>query len=78
MGAGIYNQKDALVNNSVFSGNDIIIRNNSNDYGGAAIYNVNLISNLIIDNSRFANNILNYKNGDCLTGAVTSCGELTM
>ena len=56
--------------------NDITKRTSSDseDYGGAAIYNW-YDSTLFIKNSTISNNLKNYKNGDYVVGAVTSLGK---
>ena len=77
-GGALFNNGTLTVDNSVFDANDIISRGSASvDYGGAAIYNWKL-GTLTVSNSNFTNNIKNYKNGDCLVGAVATIGSATI
>ena len=80
-GGAIFNWDDLQVTNSAFDGNDILVRNiramDNVDHGGAAIYNWKN-GKLDISKSNFTNNIKNYKNGDCLVGAVATIGDATI
>ena len=77
-GGAVFNNGHLVVGNSVFDSNDIVNRGSASvDYGGAAIYNW-YDGTLTVSNSNFTNNIKNYKNGDCLVGAVATIGDATI
>ena len=77
-GGAVFNNGELVVGNSVFDSNDIVNRGSASvDYGGAAIYNW-YDGTLTVSNSNFTNNIKNYKNGDCLVGAVATIGDATI
>ena len=78
MGGAVFNNGELVVSDSVFDSNDIVNRGSASvDYGGAAIYNWKE-GTLKVTNSNFTNNIKNYKNGDCLVGAITTIGNATV
>ena len=77
-GGAVFNNGHLVVGNSVFDANDIVNRGSASvDYGGAAIYNW-YGGVLTVSGSNFTNNIKNYKNGDCLVGAITTIGNATV
>ena len=77
-GGAVFNNGHLVVGNSVFDSNDIVNRGSASvDYGGAAIYNW-YDGTLTVSGSNFTNNIKNYKNGDCLVGAVANIGDATI
>ena len=77
-GGAVFNNGHLVVGNSVFDSNDIVNRGSASvDYGGAAIYNW-YDGVLTVSGSNFTNNIKNYKNGDCLVGAVATIGDATI
>ena len=77
-GGAVFNNGELVVSDSVFDSNDIVNRGSASvDYGGAAIYNW-YDGTLTVSNSNFTNNIKNYKNGDCLVGAVATIGDATI
>ena len=77
-GGAVFNNGHLVVGNSVFDSNDIVNRGSASvDYGGAAIYNW-YDGVLTVSGSNFTNNIKNYKNGDCLVGAITTIGDATI
>ena len=77
-GGAVFNNGHLVVGNSVFDSNDIVNRGSASvDYGGAAIYNW-YGGVLTVSGSNFTNNIKNYKNGDCLVGAVATIGDATI
>ena len=77
-GGAVFNNGHLVVGNSVFDSNDIVNRGSASvDYGGAAIYNW-YDGILTVSGSNFTNNIKNYKNGDCLVGAVATIGDATI
>ena len=77
-GGAVFNNGELVAGNSVFDSNDIVNRGSASvDYGGAAIYNW-YDGTLTVSNSNFTNNIKNYKNGDCLVGAVATIGDATI
>ena len=77
-GGAVFNNGHLVVGNSVFDSNDIVNRGSASvDYGGAAIYNW-YDGVLTVSGSNFTNNIKNYKNGDCLVGAVATIGDATV
>ena len=77
-GGAVFNNGELVVSDSVFDSNDIVNRGSASvDYGGAAIYNW-YDGVLTVSNSNFTNNIKNYKNGDCLVGAVATIGDATI
>ena len=77
-GGAVFNNGHLVVGNSVFDANDIVNRGSASvDYGGAAIYNW-YDGVLTVSGSNFTNNIKNYKNGDCLVGAVATIGDATI
>ena len=77
-GGAVFNNGHLVVGNSVFDSNDIVNRGSASvDYGGAAIYNW-YDGTLTVSGSNFTNNIKNYKNGDCLVGAVATIGDATI
>ncbi len=75
MGA-VFNNGTLTIQKCIVDNNDITKRTSSDseDYGGAAIYNW-YDSTLFIKNSTISNNLKNYKNGDYVVGAVTSLGK---
>ena len=78
MGGAVFNNGELVVSDSVFDSNDIVNRGSASvDYGGAAIYNW-YDGVLTVSGSNFTNNIKNYKNGDCLVGAITTIGNATV
>ena len=77
-GGAVFNNGELVVSDSVFDSNDIVNRGSASvDYGGAAIYNW-YGGVLTVSGSNFTNNIKNYKNGDCLVGAVATIGDATI
>ena len=77
-GGAVFNSGELVVSDSVFDSNDIVNRGSASvDYGGAAIYNW-YDGTLTVSGSNFTNNIKNYKNGDCLVGAVATIGDATI
>ncbi|MEE0719404.1 MAG: Ig-like domain repeat protein [Methanobrevibacter smithii] len=77
-GGAVFNNGELVVSDSVFDSNDIVNRGSASvDYGGAAIYNW-YDGVLTVSGSNFTNNIKNYKNGDCLVGAITTIGNATV
>ena len=77
-GGAVFNNGELVVSDSVFDSNDIVNRGYASvDYGGAAIYNW-YDGVLTVSGSNFTNNIKNYKNGDCLVGAVATIGDATI
>ena len=77
-GGAVFNNGHLVVGNSVFDSNDVLNRGSASvDYGGAAIYNW-YDGVLTVSGSNFTNNIKNYKNGDCLVGAVATIGDATI
>ena len=77
-GGAVFNNGELVVSDSVFDSNDIVNRGSASvDHGGAAIYNW-YDGVLTVSNSNFTNNIKNYKNGDCLVGAVATIGDATI
>ena len=78
MGGAVFNNGELVVSDSVFDSNDIVNRGSASvDHGGAAIYNW-YDGVLTVSGSNFTNNIKNYKNGDCLVGAVAAIGDATI
>ena len=77
-GGAVFNNGELVISDSVFDANDIVNRGSASvDHGGAAIYNW-YDGTLTVSNSNFTNNIKNYKNGDCLVGAVATIGDATV
>ena len=77
-GGAVFNNGELVVSDSVFDSNDVLNRGSASvDYGGAAIYNW-YDGVLTVSGSNFTNNIKNYKNGDCLVGAVATIGDATI
>ena len=77
-GGAVFNNGELVVSDSVFDSNDVLNRGSASvDYGGAAIYNW-YGGVLTVSGSNFTNNIKNYKNGDCLVGAVATIGDATI
>ena len=77
-GGAVFNNGELVVSDSVFDSNDVLNRGSASvDYGGAAIYNW-YDGTLTVSGSNFTNNIKNYKNGDCLVGAVATIGDATI
>ena len=76
MGGAVFNNGTLTIEKCIVDNNDITKRTSSDseDYGGAAIYNW-YDSTLFIKNSTISNNLKNYKNGDYVVGAVTSLGK---
>ena len=76
MGGAVFNNGTLTIQKCIVDNNDITKRTSfdSEDYGGAAIYNW-YDSTLFIKNSTISNNLKNYKNGDYVVGAVTSLGK---
>ena len=76
MGGAVFNNGTLTIQKCIVDNNDITKRTSSDseDYGGAAIYNW-YDSTLFIKNSNISNNLKNYKNGDYVVGAVTSLGK---
>ena len=76
MGGAVFNNGTLTIQKCIVDNNDITKRTSSDseDYGGAAIYNW-YDSTLFIENSTISNNLKNYKNGDYVVGAVTSLGK---
>ena len=76
MGGAVFNNGTLTIQKCIVDINDITKRTSSDseDYGGAAIYNW-YDSTLFIKNSTISNNLKNYKNGDYVVGAVTSLGK---
>ena len=76
MGGAVFNNGTLTIQKCIVDNNDITKRTSSDseDYGGAAIYNW-YDSTLFIKNSTISNNLKNYKNGDYVVGAVTSLGK---
>ena len=79
MGGAVFNNGTLTIQKCIVDNNDITKRTSSDseDYGGAAIYNW-YDSTLFIKNSTISNNLKNYKNGDYVVGAVTSLGKTTI
>ena len=75
MGGAVFNNGTLTIQKCIVDNNDITKRTSSDseDYGGAAIYNW-YDSTLFIKNSTISNNLKNYKNG-IVVGAVTSLGK---
>ena len=75
-GGAVFNNGTLTIQKCIVDNNDITKRTSfdSEDYGGAAIYNW-YDSTLFIKNSTISNNLKNYKNGDYVVGAVTSLGK---
>ena len=78
-GGAIYNKGTLTVSNgATFDSNDITNRSSNDlDYGGAAIYSADG-TRLIVSGANIINNIKNYKNGDCLIGAIAAFGNVTV
>ena len=77
-GGAVFNNGELVVSDSVFDSNDVLNRGSASvDYGGAAIYNW-YDGVLTVSGSNFTNNIKNYKNGDCLVGAIATIGDATI
>ena len=76
MGGAVFNNGTLTIQKCIVDNNDITKRTSSDseDYGGAAIYNW-YDSTLFIKNSTISNNLKNYKNGGYVVGAVTSLGK---
>ena len=76
MGGAVFNNGTLTIQKCIVDNNDITKRTSSDseDYGGAAIYNW-YDSTLFIKNSTISNNLKNYKNWDYVVGAVTSLGK---
>ena len=76
VGGAVFNNGTLTIQKCIVDNNDITKRTSSDseDYGGAAIYNW-YDSTLFIKNSTISNNLKNYKNGDYVVGAVTSLGK---
>ena len=76
VGGAVFNNGTLTIQKCIVDNNDITKRTSSDseDYGGAAIYNW-YDSILFIKNSTISNNLKNYKNGDYVVGAVTSLGK---
>ena len=76
MGGAVFNNGTLTIQKCIVDNNDITkcTSSDSEDYGGAAIYNW-YDSTLFIKNSTISNNLKNYKNGDYVVGAVTSLGK---
>ena len=76
MGGAVFNNGTLTIQKCIVDSNDITKRTSSDseDYGGAAIYNW-YDGTLFIKNSTISNNLKNYKNGDYVVGAVTSLGK---
>ena len=76
MGGAVFNNGTLTIQKCIVDNNDITKRTSSDseNYGGAAIYNW-YDSTLFIKNSTISNNLKNYKNGDYVVGAVTSLGK---
>ena len=76
MGGAVFNNGNLTIQKCIVDSNDITKRTSSDseDYGGAAIYNW-YDGTLFIKNSTISNNLKNYKNGDYVVGAVTSLGK---
>ena len=76
MGGAVFNNGTLTIEKCIVDNNDITKRTSSDseNYGGAAIYNW-YDSTLFIKNSTISNNLKNYKNGDYVVGAVTSLGK---
>ena len=76
MGGAVFNNGTLTIQKCIVDNNDITKRTSSDseDYGGAAIYNW-YDSTLFVKNSTISNNLKNYKNGDYVVGAVTSLGK---
>lgn len=76
MGGAVFNNGTLTIQKCIVDNNDITKRTSSDseDYGGAAIYNW-YDSTFFIKNSTISNNLKNYKNGDYVVGAVTSLGK---
>ena len=76
MGGAVFNNGTLTIQKCIVDNNDITKRTSSDseDYGGAAIYNW-YDSTLFIKNSTISNNLKNYKNGNYVVGAVTSLGK---
>ena len=79
MGGAVFNNGTLTIQKCIVDNNDITKRTSSDseDYGGAAIYNWKE-GTLKVTNSNFTNNIKNYKNGDNLVGAITTIGNATV
>jgi len=77
-GGAIYSEGTVTVENTKFDGNDITFRTKNDDNGGAAIYNLKGVLNII--DSTITNNlkdiiIRNGNAGDLLVGVVVTTGE---
>ena len=77
-GGAIYSEGTVNVDHALFEENDISYRLANDDNGGAAIYNLNGILNIL--HSRIINNIKNYvarngSDGDLFNGTVSTSGE---
>ena len=79
MGGAVFNNGTLTIQKCIVDNNDITKRTSSDseDYGGAAIYNW-YDGTLTVSGSNFTNNIKNYKNGDRLVGAVATIGDATI
>ena len=79
MGGAVFNNGTLTIQKCIVDNNDITKRTSSDseDYGGAAIYNWKE-GTLKVTNSNFINNIKNYKNGDNLVGAIATIGNATV
>ena len=79
MGGAVFNNGTLTIQKCIVDNNDITKRTSSDseDYGGAAIYNW-YDSTLFIKNSTISNNLKNYKNGDYVVGAVATIGDATI
>ena len=79
MGGAVFNNGTLTIEKCIVDNNDITKRTSSDseDYGGAAIYNW-YDSTLFIKNSTISNNLKNYKNGDYVVGAVATIGDATI
>ena len=79
MGGAVFNNGTLTIQKCIVDNNDITKRTSSDseDYGGAAIYNW-YDGTLTVSGSNFTNNIKNYKNGDNLVGAITTIGNATV
>ena len=79
MGGAVFNNGTLTIEKCIVDNNDITKRTSSDseDYGGAAIYNW-YDGTLTVSGSNFTNNIKNYKNGDRLVGAVATIGDATV
>ena len=79
MGGAVFNNGTLTIQKCIVDNNDITKRTSSDseDYGGAAIYNW-YDGVLTVSGSNFTNNIKNYKNGDRLVGAIATIGDATI